>query len=71
MDDVYEKLTRTLAKDHPLLYEAVRSSLRSHHSSFADAVEKFSGDRGFAEAFRNLRRAVLHAPAKEGVNEFI
>ena len=23
MDDVYEKLTRTLAKDHPLLHEAV------------------------------------------------
>jgi len=58
MDDVYEKLTRTLAKDHPLLYEAIHASLRSHHSSFADAVEQFSGDRGFVEAFKNLRRDV-------------
>ena len=51
------KLTRSLAKDHPLLYEAIHASLRSHHSSFADAVEQFSGDRGFVEAFKNLRRA--------------
>ena len=58
MDNVYEKLTRTLAKDHPLLYEAIHASLRSHHSSFADAVEQFSGDRGFVEAFKNLRRDV-------------
>jgi len=58
MDDVYEKLTRTLAKDHPLLYEAIHAGLRAHHSSFADAVEQFSGDRGFVEAFKNLRRNV-------------
>jgi len=58
MDEVYEKLTGMLAKDHPLLYEAIHASLRSHHASFADAVEQFSGDHGFAEAFRNLRRAV-------------
>jgi len=58
MDEVYEKLTGMLAKDHPLLYEAIHASVRSHHASFADAVEEFSGDRGFAEAFRNLRRVV-------------
>ena len=58
MDDVYEKLTRALGKDHPLLYEAIHASLRSHHASFADAVEQFSGDQGFVEAFKNLRRAV-------------
>jgi len=58
MDDVYGKLTRTLAKDHPLLYEGIHASLRAHHSSFAAAVEQFSGDRGFVEAFKNLRRDV-------------
>ena len=55
MEDIYEKLTSALAKDHPLLYQAIHSSLLSHHSAFVDAVEEFSGDRGFAEAFRNLR----------------
>jgi hypothetical protein len=55
MDEVYGKLTSGLAKDHPLLYEAIHTSLRSHHGAFADAVEQFSGDRGFVEAFRNLK----------------
>jgi hypothetical protein len=54
LEDIYEKLTRSLAKDHPLLLDAIEANLRSHHLAFADAVEKFSGDRGLAEAFRNL-----------------
>jgi hypothetical protein len=58
LDETYEKLTAGLAKDHPLLYEAIHSSLRSHHGAFADAAEQFSLDRGFAEAFKNLRRNV-------------
>jgi hypothetical protein len=58
LEETYEKLTAGLKKDHPLLFEAVHSSLRSHHSAFADAAEQFSGDRGFAEAFRNLRGSV-------------
>ena len=58
LDETYEKLIAGLAKDHPLLYEAVQSSLRSHHTAFADAAEEFSGDGGFAEAFRNLRGSV-------------
>jgi len=58
MDETYHKLTAGLAKDHPLLYEAVQSSFRSHHIALADAAEKFSGDRGFVEAFRNLGKSV-------------
>ena len=54
LEDIYEKLTRCLAKDHRLLFDAIEANLRSHHLAFADAVEKFSGDRGLAEAFRNL-----------------
>ncbi len=57
MDEVYEKLTGPLAKDHPLLYKAIHANLRSNHTSFSEAVEKFSGDKGFVEGFRNLRRA--------------
>ena len=58
MEETYEKLTAGLVKDHRLLFEAIHAGLRSHHSSFADAVERFSGDRGFVDAFRNLRRSV-------------
>ena len=58
MEDVYEKLVSALGKDHPLLFDAIHASLRSHHGSFADAVEQFSGDRGFVEAFKNLGRSV-------------
>jgi len=54
LEDVYEKLTGGLVKDHRLLFDAIQASLRSHHSTFAEAVEKFSGDRGLAEGFRNL-----------------
>jgi len=58
LEDVYEKLTAALGDDHPLLLEAIHAGLRSHHGAFEDAIEKFSGDRGFLEAFRNLRRRV-------------
>ena len=58
LDEVYEKLTSALVKDHPLLFQTIRASLRSHHGAFVDAVEEFSGDRGFVEAFRNLERSV-------------
>jgi hypothetical protein len=56
LEDVYEKLTSALGKDHPLLFEAIKAGLRSHHSTFADAALKFKVDRGIVEAFRNLGR---------------
>jgi hypothetical protein len=58
LDETYEKLTAGLKTDHPLLFEAVHSSLRAHHNAFADAALEFSGDPGFVEAFKNLRRSV-------------
>jgi hypothetical protein len=58
LEDVYEKLTAILAKDHRLLFDAIKTSLRSHHATFADAAEKFTGDRGMADAFRNLGKAM-------------
>jgi hypothetical protein len=54
LDEVYAELTSALAKDHRTLFESVRASLRSHHHKFAGAVEEFCGDRGMAQAFRNL-----------------
>ncbi len=54
LEDAYEKLTGVLAKDHRLLFEAIHASLRSHHSSFADAAEEFCADQGIAQAFKNL-----------------
>src|SRR5215475_10218987 len=54
LEDVYERLTGGLARNHRLLFDSIQESLSSHHSTFAGAVEKFSGDRGLAEAFRNL-----------------
>jgi hypothetical protein len=56
MDEIYGKLIRTLVKDHRLLYDAVVSSLRTHHDRFADGAEAFCGNRTFAEAFRMLSR---------------
>ena len=58
IDEVYEKLTGALAKDHPLLFQAIHASLRSHHGAFADAAKKFSSDRGFVGAFTDLGRSV-------------
>ena len=52
LDEIYEELTRGLAKDHLLLYQAIHAGLRAHFDSFADAALEFSGDKGLAEAFR-------------------
>jgi len=57
LDEVYEKLTLVLAKEHPLLYAPIHASLRSHLGTFADGAGKFCGDRGFAEAFRMLAKS--------------
>jgi len=56
LDDAYEMLTRGLANDHRILYDAIRANLRSHHDRFADAAEQFCKDSGLAEAFRGLGR---------------
>jgi hypothetical protein len=58
LEDVYGRLTAALQKDHQLLFEAIRANLRAHHDAFAKAASEFSHDRGFAEAFKNLGRAV-------------
>jgi hypothetical protein len=57
LDEVYEKLTRALAADHPLLYQAIHTSLRSHHQVFMEGAERFCADRGFVDAFRKLGRS--------------
>jgi hypothetical protein len=56
IEEIYEKLIRTLVKDHRLLYDSVVSSLRTHHDRFADGAETYCGNKTFAEAFRMLGR---------------
>ncbi len=56
LEDIYEKLTAVLARDHRLLYDAILTSFRAHHAALAGAAEEFCSDRGIAEAFRNLGR---------------
>ena len=56
IDEIYEKLIRKLVKDHRLLYDAVVSSLRTHHDRFADGAEAYCGNKTFADAFRMLGR---------------
>ena len=56
LEDIYEKLTAVLARDHRLLYDAILASFRAHHAALAGAAEEFCSDRGIAEAFRNLGR---------------
>jgi hypothetical protein len=56
IDEIYEKLIRTLVKDHLLLYQAVVASLRSHHDRFADGAQAYCGNTTFADAFRALGR---------------
>ncbi len=58
LEEAYEKLTGALEKDHPILYEAIHASLRSHHDRFAEAAQAFCRDRGFVEGFRSLGRSV-------------
>ena len=57
LDNIYEKLTAALAKDHLLLYQAIHANLRGHYDNFADGVDEFSGDKGLAEAFRAFGKA--------------
>jgi hypothetical protein len=54
LDNAYEKLTGSLARDHRLLFDAIQASQRAHHGTLADAAEEFSANRGLAEAFRRL-----------------
>ena len=58
LDEIYQGLTEGLEADHPLLYQAVRANLQSHHRVFEGGAEQFSRDRGFVEAFRNMGRSV-------------
>lgn len=57
LDKAYENLTRLLAKDHLLLYEAIHASLRMHHEKFADGAAEFTKDKAYVEAFRAFGRA--------------
>ena len=59
LEGIYEKLTGSLARDHPLLYHAIHAGLQGHHASLAEGAEKFCSDSGFIEAFKNLGRSVL------------
>jgi hypothetical protein len=54
LDEIYQKLTSTLEKDHQSLFEAMKDNLRSHHDSFADAAAAFAKKPGLAGAFRRL-----------------
>lgn len=61
LDDSYEKLTRPLANDHPLLYHAIQATLRMHHDKFADGAAEFTSDRAYVEAFRSIGQAEKRA----------
>src|SRR5213594_6635 len=61
LDESYEQLIRTLAKDHRLWYDAIRARLRSHHDRVADGAGRYCRDRTFAEAFRMLGKAEREA----------
>jgi hypothetical protein len=58
LEDVYEKLIGALAREHQPLIDSINAELRSHHATFADAAQRFCGDRGLAEAFRHMGRRV-------------
>ena len=58
LEDVYEKLIAGLETDHRLLLQGIQANLRSHHAAFAEAAAEFSGDPGFAQAFKNLAKTV-------------
>jgi len=61
LDDAYDKLTRPLANDHPLLYNAIQATLRMHHDRFADGAAEFTSGRADVEAFRGVGHAEKHA----------
>ncbi|MBI4473986.1 MAG: hypothetical protein HY646_15060 [Acidobacteria bacterium] len=54
IEDIFDKLTDSLRKDHFLLYQAIQTSLRLHHRKFAEAAGKFLDDPAYVEAFNNL-----------------
>lgn len=54
LDEAYEKLTRSLAADHLLLYEAIDESMQVHHEKFAGGAERFLRGKEYAEAFRSI-----------------
>ena len=56
LEEIYEKLIGGLQANHPLLYQAIHASLRSHHRAFTEGAEQFCTDGGFVEAFRNMGR---------------
>ena len=68
LDEIYEKLIRTLAKDHRLLYDAIRASVRAHHDRFADGAELYCGDRTYAEAFRMLGKSEREAQRERSIS---
>jgi hypothetical protein len=57
MDDVFDKLTQPLNRDHPFLYEAIQSSLRLHHLKFDEAAKRFLGDHARIEDLQQLGTA--------------
>jgi hypothetical protein len=59
LDDIYERLTRGLAKDHPLLHQAIHASLKGHYDNFAAAAEDCCRDKAMAEAFRAFGKLEL------------
>ena len=61
LDEIYAKLTRPLARDHMLLYQAIQAGLRGHYESFAAGATQFAEDKGLAEAFRALGKAEQYA----------
>jgi len=52
LDDAFHKLTKPLARNHTLLYQAIRANFQAHHDKFAEAAAEFTNDRGYVEAFR-------------------
>ena len=59
LEDVYEKLTGILEKDHRLLFAAIRSNLHEHHVAFAEAAKKFVGSPRLIELFSRLAQPAL------------
>jgi hypothetical protein len=60
LDEIYAKLTRPLAIDHMLLYQAIHAGLLGHYESFAAGAAEFAKDKGLAEAFRAFGKAAQH-----------
>jgi hypothetical protein len=61
LDEIYAQLTRPLARDQMLLYQAIHASLLGHYESFAAGAAEFAEDKGLAEAFRAFGKAEQYA----------